>query len=514
VSGRGTTANLFWRTATTRTARRMAARFGALLATSVLVHQLPPLRRNMVRSPRRPLSRIAMATYLCSCIALVVLLILAIWVSYRDLLLLQQTLLEAEIHRLRSHAEHGAERIEEQLVASGKSDVSAVDDDWLAEQWRRADLSQADPRRFAAVLDSFGTVVQHTDPGRNGQRLSRGWYDRVVASLGTDVVETHSPVLTRGTPAYSVRVPIHRNGLEIGEYHSGFDAAWFRDVAAAKELSFLQRRALLIAGLMLVSLLSATSLYFLARQSLMLRRAMTSVTLQSAAEVGQLAAGLAHEIRNPLHAIQLNLHAFRRAQDHRELLPPHEIRTMLEQSSREIERIDHLVHQLLSFATPEQPRDETIDLTSELRTVVEFLDQELLRSNIEVETELPRHSVSVRMDHARLRQIMLNLLRNAQEALEHGGRIVISLRRHRGFAEISVADNGPGISDLDRQRVFEPFFSTKAQGTGLGLALARRFVDEVDGEIDCLTNEWGGTTFRIMLPDSQEQKERIKVRQA
>src|SRR5690606_34315095 len=110
---------------------------------------------------------------------------------------------------------------------------------------------------------------------------------------------------------------------------------------------------------------AATSLYYLATHSSTLRKHMNTQTLERTTEVSQLAAGLAHEIRNPLHAIQLNLHTLQRAYERGQALSGDEIRSMVEQSSREIDRIEHLMQQLLGFATPDQPRDEVVNVGEE-----------------------------------------------------------------------------------------------------------------------------------------------------
>jgi signal transduction histidine kinase len=107
------------------------------------------------------------------------------------------------------------------------------------------------------------------------------------------------------------------------------------------------------------------------------------------------------------------------------------------------------------------------------------------------------------MDGTRLRQVLLNLLNNAIEALGDGGLIEVGVRSVRGHVEITVADDGPGIAPQDRERVFVPFFSTKASGTGLGLALARKFVEEAGGTIVCEEGPLrGGCRFRVTLPVS------------
>ena len=227
---------------------------------------------------------------------------------------------------------------------------------------------------------------------------------------------------------------------------------------------------------------------------------MATQTLERTTEVGQLAAGLAHEIRNPLHAIQLNLHTLQRAYDRGQALTGEDIRTMLEQSSSEIDRIEHLMQQLLGFATPDEPRDEVVEVVSEIRAIADFLDREMVRSNVELQLQLPDEPIHVRMDHGRLRQVVLNLLQNAQQSMEGGGRIIVTAEREPEMALLIISDSGPGIPEADRQRIFEPFYSTRRNGTGLGLSIVRRFVQEVHGEVRCETNPQGGATFRISLP--------------
>lgn len=462
----------------------------------------------MPRVSKRSLSRSAIAAYLCICVALFLLLALTVWGSYRDMQFLRATLLEAEIDRLRSHAERTVGRIERDLEIRSATDLEvfqAEEYDWLRRHWHRV-IPQGERRLYAAIINADGKMLLHSDPERGPKQLTRDWYTRVLFEVGTDVFETRSSILARGNRAYDVRAPIQIDGREVGEYHVGFDVDWFENVTAEKQAIFLRRRSMLVGGVLLVVLLATTSLYYIATHSIGLRRAADSASLERATEVGKLAAGLAHEIRNPLHAIRLNLHSFRRTYDRGAELTAEDVSAMLEQSAREIDRIEQLMQQLVSFAAPEEPRNEIIDLAAEIRNVVEFIRQELLNKNVEIQARMPDDPVRAHMDRGRLRQIMLNLLQNAQQAMKQGGRIDIGLTRRRGRAEITVTDNGPGIADDDRQRIFEPFFSTKPDGTGLGLALVKRFIDEVDGEIHCEPGPSGGVTFRILLREAAARR--------
>lgn len=464
----------------------------------------------MPRIARKSINRSAIAAYGCICVALVLLLGLCLWSTYREMKSYRSTLLQAEVARLRSHAERTVGRLERELESQDELDLSLADrSDWLRDYWTKVIPVEAQ-RLYAAIVDREGQVVLHSNPDLSGGQLARHWYDRLATEAGELIVETHSKALTSGKRALDVRVPIVLGDREVGEYHAGFDLNWFEEYSADQRSDFLRQRIFLVGSVLLIVLSAATSLYYIATHSVFLRRAVNTAHLERAAEISQLAAGLAHEIRNPLHAIRLNLHTFQRSQRDGSKLEPEEMKTMLEESSREIDRIDKLMQELVGFATPEEPRDEVIDLNSELQAVVDFIDQEMVRNEVAVRTELPRRSVLVRFDPGRLRQIMLNLLHNAAAASKANGRIAVAVASRGGQAEITVSDNGCGVSDADREKIFEPFFTTKSDGTGLGLALVKRFVEEADGEIRCDDNPGGGTIFRIRLKEylKPQQKRR------
>jgi len=462
----------------------------------------------MPRIARTSLNRSAIAAYGCIGVALVLLLGLSVWRTYREMKSFRSTLLQAEVARLRSHAERTVGRLERELESQDELDLSlAGRADWLRDYWTKVIPEEA--RLYAALVDREGQVVLHSNPDLSGGQLARHWYDRLATEAGDLIVETHSKALTSGKRALDVRVPIVLGDREVGEYHAGFDLTWFEEHSADQRRDFLRQRIILVGSVLLIVLLAETSLYYIATHSVFLRRAVNTAHLERAAEISQLAAGLAHEIRNPLHAIRLNLHTFQRSQRDGSTLEPEELKKMLEESSREIDRIDQLMQELVGFATPEEPRDEVIDLNSELQSVVDFIDQEMVRNDVAVRTDLPRRSVLVRFDPGRLRQIMLNLLHNAAAASNANGRITVAVANRGGQAEITVSDHGCGVSDADREKIFEPFFTTKSHGTGLGLALVKRFVEEADGEIRCEDNPGGGTIFRIRLKEySKPQQKR------
>ncbi|MGD7653616.1 MAG: sensor histidine kinase, partial [Verrucomicrobiales bacterium] len=210
--------------------------------------------------------------------------------------------------------------------------------------------------------------------------------------------------------------------------------------------------------------------------------------------LGTLAAGLAYEIRNPLTAIKARLFALGELIDKDS---PAENQTRV--IKREIERLEQTVQDFLDYAKPKAPNPVSTALQpylEDLRTLVlpEMREREIGFS-LGDPTEL-----KVMMDREQVTQVMLNLIRNAEEACKPGDRIVVTSSEHEGKVRLSVMDNGPGIPVEHRERVFEPFFSNKKGGTGLGLAICRTIAVAHRGNLEFETETGRGTTFYFDLP--------------
>lgn len=216
------------------------------------------------------------------------------------------------------------------------------------------------------------------------------------------------------------------------------------------------------------------------------------------AAIGKMAAHVTHEIRNPLSSIGLNLELLDEEvgrEDRRE-----EARSLLRSVAREVERLEHLSEEYLRVARLPSPRMEADDLAAALGEIVGFARPEAERGACTVTLTIEPRLPTALFDEAQLRQAMLNLLRNAREAMPQGGAIDV-----RAFAQgmsvvLEIADRGGGIPGEIRDRVFDPFFSTKGEGTGLGLAITRHIVEAHGGTLTCAEREGGGTVFRLALP--------------
>ena len=222
------------------------------------------------------------------------------------------------------------------------------------------------------------------------------------------------------------------------------------------------------------------------------------VTAERLATIGKMAAHITHEVRNPLSSIGLNLElleeelAGRPADD--------EAPQLLAAIQSEVERLSRISEQYLAAAREPKLRLQTEDAAEIVRDCHAFVKPELDKggvvSRVEVKGEIPL----IELDEGQLRQALLNLLRNAREVLPTNGEVVLSVCRQGDDVLIEVADNGPGIPDEVRASIFDPFYTTKRHGTGLGLAVTRSIVEAHGGTIQCLPRAEGGTRFLISFP--------------
>lgn len=224
------------------------------------------------------------------------------------------------------------------------------------------------------------------------------------------------------------------------------------------------------------------------------------------AAAGQLAAQITHEIRNPLSSVALNAELL---EDELGEASP-EARELLSRISREVDRLTAVTEDYLSFARRPKPDRTRIDLAEELRDLLEFMAQELEMAGIEVELRLPDGPVPVLGDANQLRQVFMNLVRNAQEAAleerdrdeERRPRIEVEMRCKDGQVFVVVGDDGPGIPlpAAEVERIFDAFYTSKAQGTGLGLPTVQQIVQDHEGAVRVASTGPEGTSFEVRLP--------------
>ena len=222
------------------------------------------------------------------------------------------------------------------------------------------------------------------------------------------------------------------------------------------------------------------------------------------ASLGLLAAGVAHEIRNPLTAIRAAL--FTQQRKFRPDSPEHADVKIVE---REILRLERIVNDFLQFARPGDPEPTVIPTDLLLLETKLFFTPQLAKNNIQIELE-PSAPTRVNVDTAQIKQVLINLVQNAAESIGRDGTITLRSRQERrhladGLKEtviLEVADTGKGMSPETQKRLFDPFFTTKNNGTGLGLSIALRIVQKHGGVLEYQTQQKRGSTFGIILPQA------------
>jgi two-component system NtrC family sensor kinase len=223
-----------------------------------------------------------------------------------------------------------------------------------------------------------------------------------------------------------------------------------------------------------------------------------AVSNERLAAIGKMAAHVTHEIRNPLSSIGLNIELLEEELATAQV--PGESRALLQAITREVERLEHLSEEYLRVARLPSPRMEADDVAGAVREIVDFARPEMERAGCQVSLHVDASLPPALYDESQIRQALLNLLRNAREAMADGGAIDVYVKPEGMSVVVSVEDRGGGIPDDIRARVFDPFFSTKGEGTGLGLAITRQIVEAHGGTVTCDAREGGGTRFRIALP--------------
>lgn len=231
-------------------------------------------------------------------------------------------------------------------------------------------------------------------------------------------------------------------------------------------------------------------------------RALTDQLIRAdrLAAMGELTAGVAHEVRNPLGVIRASVQLVEDANcDQKRISDASDV------IKQEIDRLDRVVKALLDFGRPSRPTMVSTDLGQVLEDVVLFTTRFAKQANVRIELAPVPELRPVRGDADQLKQVFLNLVTNAVQAMsERGGEIRVEARPMGDYVTVTVSDTGPGISSEDLTKIYDPFFTKRAEGTGLGLTIVHRIIDEHSGHIEVESSQ-NGTTFTVTLPVEYEE---------
>lgn len=211
--------------------------------------------------------------------------------------------------------------------------------------------------------------------------------------------------------------------------------------------------------------------------------------------LGELSAGMAHEIRNPLGSIKGAVEILK--DDYQPDEAKYEFIQILQ---KETDRLNHIVQEFLGFARPKQPEFQYADLNEAIESVLTLTAQEAKKAGVKVEKKLDPSIGRRSLDAGLLKQAFLNLILNAIQAMPSGGVLTVESGLREDAVVVKIADTGIGISDENRKKLFSPFFTTKKSGTGLGLAITYRIVQNHRGTVDVKSEPGKGTAFSVKIP--------------
>jgi signal transduction histidine kinase len=235
------------------------------------------------------------------------------------------------------------------------------------------------------------------------------------------------------------------------------------------------------------------------------RKRLEQANLQTErlALVGTMAAEVAHEVRNPLGSIKLNLDLIAKQIENladTSHHPPAEGRALVHEMREEVRRIQSVIDDYLQFARLRKPQRKPMVLNEFLEQKLAFMGSAFENAGVRLHTDFDARLKTINADGEQLWQAVLNLVRNSLEAMPGGGVLAISTQKRNGEAILSVADTGTGMSEEQLKGLFVPFFTTKRGGTGLGLPLTQQILSEHGAQIECASIAGKGTTFTIHFP--------------
>lgn len=236
------------------------------------------------------------------------------------------------------------------------------------------------------------------------------------------------------------------------------------------------------------------------RKEARLRRA------ESLASLTTLAAGVAHEIKNPLGSIGIHIQLMQKSLKRDKVISEETAGKYLEVINEEIERLNEIIVDFLFAVRPMNTTLELAHINSVISDLLDFIKFELKDNDITIHTDLDPNIPKIYMDEKFMKQALLNIIKNAEAAMPQGGKLMIKTSESDGYVHVHIKDTGIGITEENMGKIFEPYFTTKQFGSGLGLTVVYKIIKEHDGEILLESKEGKGTTFIINIPIPQKEK--------
>ncbi len=383
----------------------------------------------------------------------------------------------------------------DRLLSATLTDANADTEkmgEFIAECLNRGFISPNDRARIRKISDKYGFIYVVAADKDGGVVFSMGIQEALV--LGERQERGIFPLVLVGPqreiPVYDIAV-----GMPGGRIlHAGIPQEGLTpELAEVTDIAGNMLRILFALALGLIAV-AVTYAVIMVRRVRTLRTEIESK--RRLAYLGEIAGSLAHEIRNPLNTINMNIQLL----DEQLKDGSEDTIKKLGRVRNEVMRLDGILTSFLRFARPPKLSVERVNLKELLTRLGEFFGPEVEGAGIHLKLDIPDDLPVIHGDPEQLRQLFLNLLLNARDATKHGGRITVSAWRTPRRAHIAISDNGCGIEKDKLERIFEPYVTTKPDGTGVGLAIVRRIAMDHGGSIRVESKPGEGTTFTVSLP--------------
>ncbi len=224
-----------------------------------------------------------------------------------------------------------------------------------------------------------------------------------------------------------------------------------------------------------------------------------------------LAAGVAHEIGNPLNSLNIHLQLMQRELRNLPDTERENVTELVDVAIQEVTRLDQIIHQFLRAVRPTQPQLESCDIHVLIQETVKILHQEIKNRGILMETDFEEDAPELSVDRGQIKQAFFNVIKNAMEAMSEGGLLKIQTYVEGRFVAVAIQDNGPGIMPDELGSIFEAYQTSKQEGNGLGLMIVQRIIREHGGQIEVDSRPGEGTTFILYLPHDTPRMRLLKA---
>ncbi len=355
------------------------------------------------------------------------------------------------------------------------------------------DLGRQDEIHQLALLDNDFTVLAHTDPSVVGTRMA----DDLVARARATERSAHRIVGTETEGRrYELVKPITLDDdpmgfLRIGLSMAAVDAAWWQSLWSMVGLGF---------GILALGMLGFTAILYNQRFHMQEIKALEAEVerREHLSMMGNLAATVAHEVRNPLNAISMGLQRlkgeFKPTQDESEYTH------FIELMRGEVHRLNAIVEEFLTLARPLSMKTDLVKVDQLLNELTTLTRSDAAAAGVEIAVVNHGPRPVIKADPDYLKQVLLNLILNGLQAMPEGGNLTIETSVRDSRMRLSVSDTGVGIEPENLTRIFEPYFTTKTDGSGLGLAIARRIIEGHGGTLEVTSKAGSGSRFEIVFP--------------